>query len=289
LAILKAGGAYLPLDPVYSSERLVHMLTDAAPAIVLADNIGRAALGKIGLTGRIVLDPNIQFDQPDNNLQIVTLTPRHLAYVIYTSGSTGTPKGVMIEHQGVTNLTQDKCTQFDIGTDSRVLQFTSLSFDASVWEIMMALCSGATLNIPAGAAVRQDPLALWRYFEEHAITHAFLTPVLLQDGADIPEFTIKPTLILGGEAPNTGLIQALRSRVTLFNAYGPTEITVCATSWHCPSDYRGTEVPIGRPTANTQIYLLDAERQLVPLGATGELYIGGVGVARGYLNRPELT
>ncbi|UJD76475.1 non-ribosomal peptide synthetase [Photorhabdus luminescens] len=288
LAVLKAGGAYVPLDPSYPGDRLAYMLTDAAPSVVLADNAGRAALGEQALAGLTALDPTILSDQPDNNPQVPELTSRHLAYVIYTSGSTGTPKGVMVEHCGLVNLIGEKITQFDIHADSRLLQFASFGFDASVWEIMMALCGGATLDIPVDT-VRQDPLRLWRYLEEQRVTHACLTPALLRDGADLPAITIKPTLILGGEAPSAALLQALRGRATLFNAYGPTEITVCATCWHCPPDYTDMLIPIGRPTANSRIYLLDNHGQPVPFGAVGELYIGGAGVARGYLNQPDLT
>nr|WP_281422355.1 non-ribosomal peptide synthetase [Photorhabdus caribbeanensis] len=288
LAVLKAGGAYVPLDPSYPGERLTHILTDAAPAILLADNVGCIALGEEALAGLTVLDPNVLPDQPDSNPQVTALTAQHLAYVIYTSGSTGTPKGVMVEHRGLINLVRDKVAQFSIHSDSRMLQFASLSFDASVWEIMMALGSGACLVI-AVDVVRQDPLRLWHYLEQQAVTHACLTPALLRERTDLPEMTIRPTVILGGEAPSAMLLQALSRRATVFNAYGPTEITVCATTWCCPSDYTDTIVPIGHPTANTQIYLLDTYGQPVPLGAVGELYVGGAGVARGYLNRPELT
>ncbi|MCW7550116.1 amino acid adenylation domain-containing protein [Photorhabdus sp. APURE] len=288
LAVLKAGGAYVPLDPSYPGDRLAYMLTDAAPSVVLADNVGRIALGEQALAALTVLDPTILPDQPNNNPHIPALTSRHLAYVIYTSGSTGTPKGVMVEHRGLVNLIEEKITQFDIRTDSRLLQFASFGFDASVWEIMMALCAGATLDIPVDT-VRQDPLRLWHYLEERRVTHACLTPALLRDGADLPAITIKPTLILGGEAPSAALLQTLRGRATLLNAYGPTEITVCATCWRCPPDYTDVQIPIGRPTANTRIYLLDNHGQSVPFGAVGELYIGGAGIARGYLNRPDLT
>ncbi|QXF34496.1 non-ribosomal peptide synthetase [Photorhabdus luminescens] len=288
LAVLKAGGAYVPLDLTYPDERLAYILMDAAPTILLADNAGRTALGEKVLAKQVVLDPNTLFDQPGGNPKRSMLTSRHLAYVIYTSGSTGVPKGVMVEHRGLVNLIRDKITQFAIHSGSRMLQFASFGFDASVWEIMMALCGGATLAISVDI-VRQDPRRLWCYLEEQAITHACLTPALLRDGADLPMITIKPTLILGGEAPSVALLRALCGRATLFNAYGPTEITVCATTWHCPSDYMDTEVLIGRPTANTWVYLLDADGQPVPLGCVGELYIGGAGVARGYLNRPELT
>ncbi|ETS33665.1 non-ribosomal peptide synthase, partial [Photorhabdus khanii NC19] len=194
----------------------------------------------------------------------------------------------MVEHRGLVNLIQEKIVQFDIHSGSRMLQFASFGFDASVWETMMALCSGATLAIPADT-VRQEPRYLWHYLEEQAITHACLTPALLREGTDLPEIAIRPTLILGGEAPSATLLQALCRRATVFNAYGPTEITVCAATWRCPSDYTEGVIAIGRPTANTQVYLLNTDGQPVPLGAVGELYIGGVGVARGYLNRPDLT
>ncbi|WP_445323298.1 amino acid adenylation domain-containing protein, partial [Photorhabdus sp. S14-60] len=267
---------------------MAHILTDAAPAILLADNVGCAALGEEALSGLTVLDPNTLPDKPDSNPQVTALTAQHLAYVIYTSGSTGTPKGVMVEHRGLINLVRDKIAQFDIHSDSRILQFASLSFDASVWEIMMALGSGACLVI-AVDIVRQDPLRLWHYLEQQVVTHACLTPALLRDGGDLPALTITPTVILGGEAPSAALFQTLCRRAALFNAYGPTEITVCAATWRCPPDYTDTLVPIGHPTANTQIYLLNSDGQPVPLGAVGELYVGGAGVARGYLNRPELT
>ncbi|MBD2786221.1 amino acid adenylation domain-containing protein [Xenorhabdus sp. DI] len=292
LAVLKAGGAYVPLDPAYPGDRLAYLLNDSAPSVVLADKTGRAALGEQALAASTVLDPTVQPDQPNHidqgNPYISVLTSQHLAYVIYTSGSTGTPKGVMVEHRGLVNLIWEKISQFGIRPDSRMLQFASLGFDASVWEIMLALCSGATLNIPVDS-VRQDPLRLWHYLEEHQVTHACLTPALLRDGADLPAITIKPTLIFGGEAPSTALFQALRDRATLFNAYGPTEITVCATCWRCPPDSTDRLIPIGRPTANSRIYLLDNHGQPVPFGAVGELYIGGAGVTRGYLNRPDLT
>ncbi|WP_387468320.1 amino acid adenylation domain-containing protein, partial [Photorhabdus sp. RM323S] len=288
LAVLKAGGAYVPLDPAYPGERLARILRGAAPAILLADNVGRTALGEKALADLMVIDPNTHSDQLDSNPQIPELTSRHLAYVIYTSGSTGTPKGVMVEHRGVVNLALAQIIRLNMRVTSRMLQFASFGFDASVWEIMIALSSGASLAIPADT-VRQDPYHLWLYLEEQAVTHACLTPALLRDGTDLPAITIKPTLVLAGEAPSVALLQALSGRVNLFNAYGPTEMTVCATTWHCPPDYTDTEVSIGRPIANTRVYLLDADGQPVPLGGVGELYIGGAGVARGYLNRPELT
>nr|WP_283256376.1 non-ribosomal peptide synthetase [Photorhabdus aballayi] len=254
----------------------------------MADKAGYAALGEKALDGVTVLDPNTSVNQLGNNPTVPTLISRHLACVIYTSGSTGTPKGVMVEHRGLVNLIQEKITQFCINPESRVLQFASLGFDASIWEIMIALGGGASLVIAADT-VRHDPHRLWDYLEQQAVTHITLPPALLQDGANLPPLTTRPTVILCGEAPSAVLLQALCDRVILFNAYGPTESTVCATIWRCPSGYTDALVPIGYPTANSQVYLLDADGQPVPLGAEGELYIGGVGVARGYLNRPDLT
>ncbi|WP_338925843.1 amino acid adenylation domain-containing protein [Mycetohabitans endofungorum] len=287
LAILKAGGAYVPLDPSYPSERLVHILADAAPSIVLADAAGRAALGDAALAQCTVLDPTTLPALPDTNPSVAELTARHLAYVIYTSGSTGTPKGVMVEHRGVVNLALAQIACFGVQPASRIVQFASFSFDASASEIFMAFGSGAALYLPSETA-RQDRHALWDYLASYAITHATLPPALLQHGADVASLGPSLTLILAGEAPSAMLVRDLAEQGTVLNAYGPTETTVCATAWRGACDFSG-EVPIGRPIANMRVYLLDAHGQPVPLGAVGELYIGGAGVARGYLNRPDLT
>ncbi|PEH87142.1 non-ribosomal peptide synthetase [Burkholderia gladioli] len=288
LAILKAGGAYLPLDPAYPPERLAYILADADPAIVLADAAGRAALGHAALDGRRLLDPDTLPERPASNPVVPGLTSRHLAYVIYTSGSTGKPKGVMVEHRGTLNLAQLQRQNFAILPSSRILQFASCAFDASVWEVVMALGCGATLYLPFTALLK-DRAALLRYLEQHRITHATLPPALLQGDSAVLDPELALTLILAGEAPGPGLFQALAEHHVVFNAYGPTESTVCATLWRCPPGFTGETIPIGKPIANTRIYLLDAHGQPVPLGAVGELHIGGDGLARGYLNRPELT
>ncbi|WP_338874868.1 non-ribosomal peptide synthase/polyketide synthase [Mycetohabitans endofungorum] len=289
LAILKAGGAYVPLDPAYPSERLTHILTDSAPELVLADAAGQAALGQAALASRTVLDPNVLPERATANPHVPELLSSHLAYVIYTSGSTGTPKGVMVEHRSVVNLVQAQIGCFDICPFSRILQFASLGFDVNASETFIALNSGASLYLPPDTA-RHDRTELWRYLEKHAITYADIPPALLQAGDDLPHLNIPLTLILGGEAPSATLLRNLvRQGAVVFNAYGPTETTICSTVWRGSQDFNGEVVPIGRPLANTRIYLLDAHGQPVPLGAVGELYIGGVGVARGYLNRTELT
>ncbi|KAK9703355.1 hypothetical protein K7432_010792 [Basidiobolus ranarum] len=293
LAILKAGGAVLPLDPIYPSERLVNILVDGKPVILIADAIGRKAIGDNTLCSLPVLAPNSILNSSTTNPKVEALTAKHLAYVIYTSGSTGMPKGVMMEHKAVVNLILAPSAGFEIKPSSRVLQFASFGFDVSLWEILLTLSRGANLYIPTDIA-RQDRDELWKYLERNEITHAILPPALLQNGDDLPSLSKPISLILTGEAPNSTLIQNLLLREmvhqgVIFNAYGPTETHV-ATVWASESNtLRNGKVSIGRPIANTRIYLLSKQRQPVPLGAIGELYIGGVGIARGYLNLPELT
>ncbi|WP_266169313.1 non-ribosomal peptide synthetase [Dyella subtropica] len=326
LSILKAGGAYVPLDPAYASARLTQILGDAAPAIVLVDAAGRAALGsapsppslfQFGGEGRgegtllserlfaseepkqrpifIELDASVaphpnplpggEREQANLDPDVIGLTPNHLAYIIYTSGSTGTPKGVMVEHRNAVHLAY----AFRPAPASRVLQFASLGFDASVLEIVTALTSGGSLYLPTPED-RQTAPALMAYLERHAITHAVLPPAFLQGHAELPRLTRQPTIIFGGETPSPALIRALSTQATVINAYGPTEGTVCVSTWTSAAHTTDlTTVPMGRPIANTRLYVLDGHGHPVPRGAIGELYIGGASVARGYLHRPEQT
>ncbi|KAF9561023.1 hypothetical protein EC968_005932 [Mortierella alpina] len=289
MAILKAGGAFVPLDPAYASERLRTILTDAAPTVLLADAAGLKSLGQADLSSMTVVDPNRPFAYPSTNAEVVGLTSRHLAYIIYTSGSTGKPKGVMLEHRGLANLCQTHTKFCGIQEGTRLMQFASFSFDASVWDIMLPLSSGAALYLPPDC-IRMDRDALWQYMGRHSITHASFTPSFLQDGKDLPPLNNHLTLILGGEALSPSLLHNLtRQGITVINDYGPTEVTVSAATWRCPQDFEDTIVPIGRPVIHARLYVLDAHRRPVPLGAVGELYVGGIAVARGYLNRPELT
>ncbi|MHC2332177.1 non-ribosomal peptide synthetase [Bradyrhizobium sp. USDA 4454] len=292
LAILKAGGAYLPLDPAYPSERLRQVVDDAAPRLLLCDAAGRAALGREVLDAVTVIDLATATpawgDRPDSDPdpRALGLTSSHLAYVIYTSGSTGTPKGVMIQHRGLVNLLLAQVGLFRASSKSRVVQFASIGFDASAWELVMAFGSGAALHLPADE-IRQASNKLSDYLRSEAITHATLPPALLPASKNLGCLASQ-VLILAGELPKAELIRSL-APASIVNAYGPTETTVCATVWNCPADFDGAVVPIGRPIANTRVYLLDGHGAPVPFGAVGELYIGGAGVARGYLNRPELT
>ncbi|KAF9348047.1 hypothetical protein BGX26_000500 [Mortierella sp. AD094] len=291
LAVLKAGGAYVPLDPMFASERLHEILADASPSVVLADNSGVEALGSSILLSMKVVDPNILLKESVVNPEVHGVMPNHLAYVIYTSGSTGKPKGVMIEHQGVTNLAMSRPLVSGISSSSKVLQFFSFSFDGSVHDIWSALCFGGSLHVLADH-VRQDTSLLWAYLEEHSITHALLTPAVLQDCKNLVPLRTPLKITLGGEALSPALLRSLRVLIpngSIANDYGPTEATVDAISWKCPDDFGDDMVPIGRPNPNKRIYVLDSYRRPAPIGAVGELYIAGSGIARGYLNRPDLT
>ncbi|WP_213939264.1 amino acid adenylation domain-containing protein, partial [Pseudomonas sp. dw_612] len=285
LAVLKAGGAYVPLDPAYPAERLADMLTDSDPCVLLTHG---AALAPPSGTARIDLqtDAHHWATLPADNPSLDGLTARHLAYVIYTSGSTGQPKGVMVEHRGLVNLSRAQIALYGLTPASRVIQFASFSFDACVWEMVMALGAGATLYLPSEP---QRQVGLFDYLTEHRITHATLPPALLQGRTDLDALDRLETLVLAGEAPSAALIQALGRRVQVHNAYGPTETTVCATDWACLSTLSAEPVSIGRPLPNTRAYVLDAHGEPVPVGVAGELWVGGVGVARGYLNREQLT
>jgi amino acid adenylation domain-containing protein len=213
------------------------------------------------------------------------ISPSDLAYVIYTSGSTGQPKGVMVEHSGLSNLIAVHERAFGVGTGDRVLQFASASFDASVWETFMALGNGATLCL----APRERLVGgreLWRLLSEQRINIATMPPSVL---AGLPDEGLDDLrlVVSAGEACPPEVAARWSQGRDFYNGYGPTEATVCATLHRCDGAERIP--PIGRPIANTRIYLLDAHGQIVPEGVVGEIYISGQGIARGYLNRPELT
>ncbi|MFM9101842.1 MAG: non-ribosomal peptide synthetase, partial [Cyanobium sp.] len=292
LATLKAGGAYVPLDPAYPEERLRFMVEDSKPVAVLVHGATRERFAALA-GGLPLLD--LQEDGADwSELSTLNVDPsalglsaNNLAYVIYTSGSTGRPKGVMIEHRGVCNLVAAQIREFDLGPDSRFLQFASFSFDASVMEVFNTLCSGASLHLPS-PQVKLLGDALASTISRHGISHALLPPSVLAAQLDTSLFTTLGTLISGGERLPASLAGHWGSDRRLINAYGPTEATVCATMHVCEASEVGNP-PIGRPIANTRVYVLDGDGELVPVGVTGELYISGAGVARGYLNRPELS
>ncbi len=284
LGILKAGGAFMPLDPEYPTERLAFMLKDAEPRVLVTQQKLQSVLP--AYSGPVVcLDGTSQTVPEGNRAEIPPPNPTHLAYVIYTSGSTGQPKGVLLEHRGLCNLVRAQIEQFEIRSDSRILQFASLSFDASVSEVFTALLAGAALVVARREAMLPGA-ELAALLREQAISVVTLPPSAL---AVLPEeqFPKLRTIVSAGEACTAQIASRWRRGRRFINAYGPTEATVCASLSVCQDD---TARPsIGRPIANTQLYVLDSRLQPVPVGVPGELYIGGAGVARGYLNRPKLT
>ncbi|NER47173.1 MAG: amino acid adenylation domain-containing protein [Symploca sp. SIO1A3] len=284
LGILKAGGAYVPLDPEYPQERLSYMLEDAQVSVLLTQQRILAQLPQP--QAQLVCLEQVweQIAQKNQNNLNIGVQPCHLANVIYTSGSTGKPKGVMVEHRGLCNLSQAQIQAFELHSESRILQFASLSFDASIWEIVMALGAGGTLYLGTKDSLMPgQPLV--EELRDDNITHVTLPPSAL---AVLPEEELPAlqTIIVAGEACSPELIKQWSVERNFFNAYGPTEASVCATIAKC-SDRE--KISIGRPVANTQIYILDKYLQAVPIGVPGELHISGAGLARGYLNRPELT
>jgi amino acid adenylation domain-containing protein/non-ribosomal peptide synthase protein (TIGR01720 family) len=285
LGILKAGGAYVPLDPAYPQERLAFMLEDSAVSVLLTQSYLNEQL-PTHLAQFVYLDKDWEdISQQREDNPILAVTAKSLAYVIYTSGSTGKPKGVLLEHQGLCNLGIAQQLLFGVNSDSRVLQFASLSFDASVWEIFMALTAGATLVLAPQDALMPG-LPLLKLLQQQSITIVTLPPSALAV-LPVERLPILQTIAVAGEACSADLVMCWAAERQFFNAYGPTESTVCATVSPC---INGTEkLSIGRPIANTQIYILDRCRQPVPVGVAGELHISGDGLARGYLNRPELT
>ena len=268
LGVLKAGAAYLPLDPSYPQERLNFMLQDAQVSVLLTQE-------KLLQHFTEFSNPIISIDKDwatitqhsrENLTSCVTL--ENLAYVIYTSGSTGQPKGVLIEHRGLSNLAAEQIEVFNLQPSNRILQFASLSFDASIFEIVMALGIGATLYLTNKECLLSGK-ALLQLLREKSITHVTLPPALL---AVLPTESLPAlqTIISAGESCSEDIVKRWWSPSrSFFNAYGPTEATVWSTVAEIKSV--SEKPPIGRPIANTEIYILDKHLQPVPVGILGEL------------------
>ncbi|MCT7979016.1 non-ribosomal peptide synthetase [Laspinema olomoucense] len=285
LGILKAGGVYLYCDPSYPLERLQFILSDAEVSLLLTRSPFVPSLTPPRVSILDLEQHQRAIAQQSPESLTYPITPNHLAYVIYTSGSTGKPKGVLIEHRGLSNLIIAQHQIFKLNKQSRILQFSSLSFDASIFEIVMAFSTGATLYL-ADEESRYGGTALMTFLSQFAITHASLTPAVL---ATLPPGKLPAlhTLISAGESCSPALAKSWVNSCHFFNAYGPTESTVWATVAEIIDPTPNP--PIGRPIPNTQIYLLDANLQPVPIGIPGEIYIAGEGVARGYHNRKQLN
>ncbi|KAG0225957.1 hypothetical protein BGX31_007458, partial [Mortierella sp. GBA43] len=297
LAILKAGGAYVPLDPVYASDRLYDILSDASPSVVLADSHGSTILRTAAPSSWTVVDPNTRFEQSFTNPCVPGLRVHHLAYVLFTSGSTGKPKGVMVEHRNVTRLFSSTDEWFRFNDKDTWTLMHSFGFDVSVWEMWGALRNGGKLVLVPQDTVR-SPQELHQLVCEQGITVLNLTPSTFKPIIDIQVQKKSDHLlryvVLAGEALVPSMLQPWydlhgEDVPRIVNMYGPTE-TIHATYYAMKQeDCNQPNSIIGVRLPDLRTYVLDNNGQPLPLGAVGELFIGGASVARGYLNRPDLT
>ncbi|MFD2943648.1 non-ribosomal peptide synthetase, partial [Flavobacterium notoginsengisoli] len=270
LAILKTGAAYVPIDINYPEKRKEYIRSDINSRIIIDDLL---------LNSFQANSSNFSDD-----LLEVTINDNDLAYVIYTSGSTGKPKGVMIEHKSIVNTILSQISSFSINNNDNCLQFASSSFDASIWEICISLFSGSCLYIIEEES-KSDTGFFKNFIISNSITFATLPPAFLQL-LEVEDLKGIRTLVTAGESIALRIAKTFSKHCNYINAYGPTETSICATTFN---GNIGDLVPIGKPIHNTQIYILNEYHDLLPVGVIGELCIGGVGVARGYLNQESLT
>lgn len=283
LAVLKVGAVYLPIDPSYPQERINYMLNNSSCRILLSHSsqvISSPALQHIVEFSKIASSNSANLATPT--------TAFDPAFVIYTSGSTGQPKGVMLEHRGFVNMIYDKIHTFKVTPQDKILQFASASFDASLDEIFTALFSGATVVLISKEVINNTQKFI-QYLQEKSVSIAILPPVYLNalNHHPLPSLRVLMTI---GEPAIIEDVQFYMKSLHYYNGYGPTEASICAAMCHVeeiqPNQFA---IPIGKPTANTAIYLLDNDLNLVSVGNVGEIYVAGHGVARGYLNNPSLT
>ncbi|AVR98933.1 non-ribosomal peptide synthetase [Pseudoduganella armeniaca] len=286
LAVLKAGGAYLPLDPGHPVQRLDDILRNAGDPVVLTHD---PVAGKFAhYRGELVILDHCRgaLAQLDDTDLCQRVRPDHLAYCIHTSGSSGVPKGVLVTHGGLANLVQDWNSAHARAGAERHSLWTAFGFDVSLWEWLLPLTRGAAVCM-VPEEVRLDPQRYLQWLAEQHITCAYLPPHvarLLQPGAALPAH-----LLVGVEALNEDALHAAAGGSVVVNGYGPSEATVYATTYREALRPLARNIPIGKPIANTQAYVLDQRLQPVPPGVAGELYLAGAGLARGYLNQPDLT
>ncbi|MBA5872920.1 MAG: amino acid adenylation domain-containing protein [Nitrospira sp. CR1.2] len=287
-----AGAAFVPLDPSYPVDRLRYMLDDSQAALLVTDRAQAARLAHPGPTLCLEQDRAPLDGYPPTPPAVATVEAQ-LAYVLYTSGSTGQPKGAGNSHAGLRNRLQWMQAAYGLTDTDRVLQKTPISFDVSVWEFFWPLMVGAEL-VMAEPGAHKDPARLIEHITRAGITTLHFVPPMLQAFLDQPGVercrSLRQILCSGEALPATlpPRVQQLLPGVALHNLYGPTEAAIDVTAWTCPTPPAAT-VPLGRPIANLQIYILDPQGEPVPIGVPGECYIGGIGVGRGYHRRPDLT
>jgi amino acid adenylation domain-containing protein len=283
LGILKAGAAYVPLDPAFPRERLAFMLNDANAQVLITEN--KSLLALPATEADVVCIDALDHQRLDGNGTLAQ--PGDLAYVIYTSGSTGKPKGVQVPHRAVVNLLTSAGKTIAFKPEDKLLSVTTLSFDIAALEMFLPLISGGQL-ILATQQTATDGTILAELIDSSQASVMQATPttwrLLIESGWKGKK---ELRILCGGEALSRSLADALCARVgKVWNFYGPTETTIWSTAWKVIPD---APIAIGRPLANTQMYILDSQLQPVPVGVAGELHIGGHGLACGYLGRPELT
>ncbi|MBN4926179.1 amino acid adenylation domain-containing protein, partial [Hoyosella rhizosphaerae] len=286
-AVVKIGATFVPIDPTYPEDRIAHMVSDSGVEVVLTHH----EHARIDLTNIILDDPAVQAriaDRPDTELQAAelggSLSATQAAYMIYTSGSTGLPKGVVVTHTGLANYAAEQQERFGINSSSRVLHFSSPSFDASMLELFLAIPSGACMCVAPAGIYGGEELA--SFLNENDVTHAFVATAALGTVPPQAVSTVR-TVIVGGEAVPDSLVTRWASERAMFNAYGPTEATIAVTMSkplvpHSP-------VVIGGPIRGTNALVLDNRLQPIPVGVPGELYVSGAGLARGYHRRAGTT
>ena len=293
LAVLKAGAAYMPLDAASPVERLAFMMREQQVDILIADRPVPASLASV--VKHVLVVPDLRIPSPiaGGRMTDSGVQPSNLAYVMYTSGSTGQPKGVGVPHQAVARLVR-QTDYIQIETTDRIAQASNASFDASTFEIWGALLNGAQL-IGVERSDLLSPVRLEQVIRDRGITVLFLTTALFHEVAEVAPAMFAPLscLLVGGEVLAPGAVRAVRAAGgprRFLHVYGPTENTTFSTSFEIAAAFGdGDFVPIGRPIAGSTCFVLDPQRALLPAGAAGELYLGGVGLATGYVRRPELT
>ncbi|WP_175999805.1 non-ribosomal peptide synthetase/type I polyketide synthase [Burkholderia vietnamiensis] len=294
LAILKAGGAYVPVDPDYPAERVRFMIDHAQLRWLLTQQHLLAALPDTGAQAIVVDRDKLDLDAVPTSNPTPELNGDNLAYMIYTSGSTGRPKGALNTHRAIVNRILWMQHAYALDADDAVLQKTPFSFDVSVWEFFWPLVTGARLVFARPGGQRETDY-LVELIERERITTLHFVPSMLRAFLDHPQLDAHCAslrrVVCSGEALPHDLQQHCFERldVKLYNLYGPTEAAVDVTAWECRRDDPQRIVPIGRPIANTRIYIVDAQLQPTPIGVPGELLIGGTPVGRGYYNEPDLS
>ena len=288
MAIVKAGGAYLPIDATYPKERVEYMLSHSQATILLSD---RVLSQGICFEGEVLdLFEDYLYSGDCSEIDIVN-SAKDLAYVIYTSGTTGNPKGVMVEHKNVIRLVKNT-NYIEFKDNDKILQTGSVVFDASTFEIWGALLNGVELYICKNETII-DPKLLEEVLIGKEITVLWLTCELFNQlviqNANI--FRNLRCLLVGGDAlspKHINLVRKANENIQVINGYGPTENTTFSTTYLIDKDYK-SNIPIGKPIANSKAYILDKNNKLLPVGVFGELFVSGDGLGRGYLNRPDLT